>query len=476
MCCRYILVLTALLSSLGVYARSDSKWSLQECIQYAIQHNISIKQDSITAKNSHYALQQSKYNKYPTLNVTPNYGESFGRSINPTTNQFVDQSYSYVSLGASANVLLYSWNQLRNTVEKNKYALMASLADLDQLKDDVSLNVALGFLSAVLAKEQIEISQNQVSLTQAQLEQTRAFVESGRLPELNLAQLESQLATDSSTLINSIANYNSSVLDLKALLNLDMSAPLDIELPNVDMAGLLSLPPYQPEEIYQSAKKHFGSIKGSEYRVAAAEKSLLAAKSALYPQLSLGLNLGSNWASNYQTYSYSNTLLGYQPIGFVAPSGDTVYQPVYKTTLNNMPFGQQMQNNFRQTVSLNLNIPIFNNWQSQFSVKQAQNNLFSQQLNQFNAEITLKQNVYKAYNNAYNSVQKYNAAKRADTAGKRALDFAKKRYDLGLTSTVDFLVTQNSSFGATSNLTIAKYDLIFKLKVLDYYLGKELKL
>jgi outer membrane protein len=135
-----------------------------------------------------------------------------------------------------------------------------------------------------------------------------------------------------------------------------------------------------------------------------------------------------------------------------------------------------MKNNIRQMVGVNLNIPLFNGWQSQYAVKQAKINLAQQELSQYNTELTLKQTVYKAHNDALNSIQKYNAAKRAEDAAKRALDFARKRYELGLTSTVDLLVTQNTEYATAANLVNAKYNLIFKLKVIDFYLGKELKL
>jgi outer membrane protein len=153
-----------------------------------------------------------------------------------------------------------------------------------------------------------------------------------------------------------------------------------------------------------------------------------------------------------------------------------VYQPVFKTLTPTVPINDQLRNNIRHSVVLNLNIPLFNSWQSQFAVRQAKINLQQQMLGEENAELQLRQNVYKAHNNAKNSVQKYNAAKRAHDAAKRALDFASKRYELGLTNTVELLVTQNSEFAASANLISAKYDLIFKLKVIDYYLGKELKL
>jgi len=454
----------------------DNVWSLEQCVKYAIDHNISIKQDSLTARLARYTLLQSQLSQLPVVSANGSYGKSFGRSINPTSNEFVEGDYNSLTASGTGSLLLFGWNQVRNTIAKNRYSLEASLAALDQLKDDISLNVANSFLIALLAQEQIEISANQVALSKAQLDQTRAFAESGRLPELNVAQLESQLASDSATLINSIASYNSDILDLKALLNLDFNVPLSIKVPGVEPGEQALVSNLQPEEIYQEARKHFGAIKGSLLQVSSAEKGVDAAKGNLYPQLSLGYQVGTNWASNYLNYVPTNQLIGSQPIGITGHSLDTVYQPVYKILTPAIPFNTQINNNFRQLVFLNINIPIFNSWQSQYALRQAKINLSQQQLNEYNAELTLKQNVYKAHNNALNSIQKYYAAKRADDAAERALDFAQKRYDLGLTSTVDLLVTKNTAFNSASNLISAKYDLIFKLKVIDYYLGKELKL
>jgi len=457
----------------------DNVWSLERCVQYAINHNISIKQDSLTARLARYTLKQSEWSQLPVLSANGSYGSSLGRSINPTTNQFVDGDYNFLSASGNGNLLLFGWLTVRNTIAKNRYMLQASMADLDQVKDDVSLNVANDFLAALLAQEQINVSRNQVDVSKAQLDQTRIFAEAGRLPELNVAQLESQLATDSANLINAIANYTSALLDLKSLLNLDFNEPFSIKVPDVEVGEQLMVSSMQPEDIYQKARLHFGSIKGSELRVSAAEKNVNAAKGNLYPQLSLAYQVGTNFASNYQQVSgYSDTMSGLTP--YYSLNNNVRSYNIYETgalpVLTTTPFGSQLSNNFRQSVFLSLNIPILNGWMSQYSVRQAKINLAQQQLSEYNAELTLKQNVFKAHNNALNSIQKYNAAKRAADAAQRALDFAKKRYDLGLTSTVDLLVTQNTAFAASSNLVGAKYDLIFKLKVIDYYLGKELKL
>lgn len=466
------------LCSYACCAQQDSIWTLQRCVQFALDHNISIQQDVLNKRLAHYTLLQSQLAQLPSINGSGSLGRSYGRSIDPTTNQFVNGDYSFLTLAGNANVLLFGWFQQRNLIARNKFSLDASQSDLDQLKDDVSLNVATGYLRALLAKEQIYASEKQVDLSSAQLAQTRSFVASGRLPELNQAQEESQLATDSSNLITAIANYSSAIIDLKTLLNVDFTIPFVIAEPDIQLQDQIALGSLQPEQIYQTAHDHFGSVKGSILRVNAAEKSIAASRGALYPQLTLSGQVGTNWASTYSQIS-NYSISGFQPNGsyvLVNNLETPVYQPTFDYVTDPVPFGKQLSENFRQTVALNLNIPLFNGWQSAYTIRQAKINLNTAQLNQYNAELTLKQNVYKAYNDAVNSVQKYYAANRAADAAHRALDFAKKRYDLGLTSTVDFLVTQNSDYTATYNLLSAKYDLIFKLKVIDYYLGNELKL
>jgi outer membrane protein len=424
-------------------------------------------------------LQQSQLSQIPNVNASGSYGRSFGRSVDPTSNQFVNADYDFISLSGSANVLLFGWFQTRNTIAKNKLSLQAAHADLDQLKDDVSLNVATGFLRALLAQEQIRVNEYQVSLSKAQLDQTRKFAEAGRVPELNVAQLESQLATDSSNLISAISDYNASILDLKALLNLDFSVPFNVQPPEISIADQLNLSAMNPEQIYAQAARHFGSIRSSELKLEAAQKSLAASKAGLYPQLSLGGQIGTNFASTYKEAIGALTGIPQNTGSYIVDTNGTirpVYQPGYVINYSDVSLGKQLNNNFRQTVSLSLNIPLFNAFQTQTAVRQSRINVASQELNRYQAELTLKQNVYKAYNDAVNSVQKYNAALRAADASTRAYDFAKKRYDLGLTNTVEYLTTQNNQYRADANLLSAKYDLIFRLKVIDYYLGKELKL
>ena len=469
-------------SSFG-FAQTSDVWTLQQSVRYALDHNISVQQNELNERLAKLTLQQSQLSQIPSLNASSSYGRSYGRSVDPTTNQFVNRNYDFFSAGGNADVLLFGWFQKRNTIARNKFLLDATRADLDQLRDDVSLNVATGYLRALLAKEQIRVNEKQVELSKAQLQQTRQFVIAGRLPELNAAQLESQLASDSANLINAIAAYNSAILDLKAMLNLDFATPLAIQAPKAEVNDQLDLGNMKPEVIYAEAVKKFGSIRGGSLRLKASQKAVAAARGALWPQLGANAQFGTNYATTFTeitsvTEGPPQQTLAYVP--FSDPFSDTVLLPVYQPTFQyktrRIPFNTQLDNNFRQTISFALNIPIFNSWQAQTTLKQAKLSMLSDELNKYNAQLKLKQDVYKAYNEALNAIQKFYAAERAEQAARRAYEFAQKRYDLGLTNTVEYLVTQNTQFVSESNLLSAKYDLIFKLKVIDYYLGKELKL
>ena len=462
---------------------NSEEWTLQRTVAYALENNISIKQSELNKRLSELSFRQSQWSQLPNINANTQYGRSFGRSVDPTTNQFVNgSSYDYLTLSGNVDVLVFGWFQRRNTIAQNKYSLQAANSDLDQLKDDVSLNVATGYLRALLAKEQVKINQKKVELSKAQLEQTIQFARAGRVPELNVAQLESQLASDSSLLITAITDYNASILDIKALLNLDFDISFDVVAPQIPLTDALAMSTLSAQDVYLQAASHFGRIKSSEQKVIAARKGLAAAKGALYPRLSLTGNFGTNWASTVKEFSNFN-VTGTAPTGNFVPVrlgvGDTilpVYQ--YKGTFDSktVSINTQFDNNFRQGVAINLNVPIFNGLQSRTAVKRARINVQSEQLNKYQNELQLKQDVYKAYNNAQNAIQKYQAAVRAVIAARRAYGFAEKRYKLGLSNTVEYLTTQNNLYTAESNLASTKYDLIFKLKVIDYYLGEELKL
>lgn len=475
----YILVIPVLFIYSSLSAQ-DANWTLQRAVQYALDHNISIQQNELNRRLEKLTLQQNQLSQLPSVNVSTGYGRSFGRSIDPTSNQFVDgSSYDFMSLSGSADVLLFGWFQRRNRISQSKFNLQAAGKELEQLQNDVSLNVATGYLRILLAKEQVKINEQQVALSKQQLEQTRSFADAGRVPELNVAQLEAQLASDSSNLIGALTEYNAAILDIKALLNLDFTTPFEAVV-HQDIQADFNNAFIEPTEVYAAAVSRMPVIAGARLRLDAARKGHAAAKGGLLPQLALSAQAGTNYSTLNKDYSVTGATVSPVQGTYAFDSSRNDVLPVYQTTpvfaTSTLPLGKQLDNNFRQTISLGLNIPIFNGWQAQTAVRQAKINMLNQQLSVDQAELKLKQDVYKAHNDARNALQKYYAAQRASDAAKRAYEFAQKRNELGLTNTVEYLVIQNNWYRAEANRASAKYDLIFKLKVIDFYLGKELKL
>ncbi len=461
--------------------QADPAWTLQRCVSYAVDNNLSIQQSTLSERLAKLLLRQNEFSRLPSVAGGLFYGRAFGRSINPTTNQFEDAGYNFAGLSAQADVLVFGWFSRRSSIQASRLSAQAAAADLDQMKDDVSLNVATGFLRAVLAGQQISVAQKQVDLSSAQLQQTLRFVQAGRLPEVNAAQLQSQVATDSSTLISAQANCTAAVLDLKALLNLDFETPLRPVAPDLSSMSALSFSLPESAAVYAEAARHFGAVRASQLRLEASQKSAYSARAARLPQLSVGGQLGTNYASNFQTLTgITEGMAKPSPQYFVRGADSASPIPVFERSftpiLGNIPFSEQFQNNFRNTLTVNLTLPIFNNWQSQYNLRRAVAQSEIDRIGQTTSEVTLRQNVYKAHNDARTAIQKWIAADRAATAARRAFELGQKRYDLGLSNTVEYLSIQNNQYAAESRALQAKYDLVFRLKVIDYYLGRPLTL
>jgi len=473
----FLVLLLILLAPLSAFSQ-DSLWTLEGSIQYALQHNIDIRQSVLNERLAALQLKQSRFSQIPSVSGSADFGRSFGRSIDPTSNQFINAGYNFAGINANANVLLFGWFQKKNTISRDKFSLQAANADLDQLRDDVSLNVATGFLRILLANEQVRIAENQVNLSQKQRLQTKAFVEAGSKPELDLTQLEAQVATDSATYFTALTEYNQAVLDMKALLNLDIAEPYIAAAPQIDNFSYEEIITQKPDEIYEQAKGHLGSVKSSILKEEAARKGLAASKGALYPQLSLGAQAGTNYSSALKEIT-DFTVVGAQPNGSFINVNGTDY-PVYEPTIHygqiTTPFGKQLNNNFRQTVALSVTIPVFNGWVARNAVEQGKIDVQSKGLELERTKVKLKQDVYKAWYDARTAIQKYYAASRAAEASEKATTIASQRYELGLMNAVELLTTQNTGFKAKADALSAKYDLVFKLKVIDYYLGKAIKL
>jgi outer membrane protein len=485
---KYILYLFFITLSLSVTAQAPQQWDLKTCVEYAIQHNISVQQADIQARLAKLQADLAKSNQLPTLNGSSGMGLRLGRSIDPTTNGFTNTQFLYNNFGMNGGVQIFNAGKLRNNSDAATLSWQASEADKQNTSNDISLSVATYYLQVLSAIEQAEITKIQIAQTTQQLAATKKRVEVGLLPELNLLELETQLANDSSTYISANANVEQSKMSMKALLNLDASQPFDIQIQSVDQIKLQSFVDLQPDYVYTVAAANLPSVKAANFRVKAAEKNKLVAKANFYPTLSFGYNLSSNFSNVF------NYVSGYNLTGVSTPNATSpfvtvnsakyyIQSPVFSpvTTQRNWGniwngWGDQVNNNFGQSFGLQMSIPIFNGNQSKITYKQAILNYRNASLQQENTNLKLKQDIYTAYNNAVISFNKLVANKKAVASAEKTYLFATKRYDLGLLGTIELLNNQNNFLKAKVNFKAAQYEYVFRIKLLEFYKGESLSL
>ena len=462
------------------------KWDLKKCVEYAMQHNISVKQADIQSRIAALQYKQAKLNKLPTANLSTGIGLQFGTSINRATNVYSDEQALYQNFQFSSNMQLYNFGRIKNNILTQQYSAEASLLDIAKASNDAALSVTTYYLQVLSAGEQMNISVLQIHQTEEQKDITNKKVIAGSLPELNLAELEAQLATDSSNYIAAKTNYDQSLLMLKGLLNLDAALPFDIEVPNVDKIPVEPIAALQPEPLYQLALTTQPTQKGNELRIKAAEKNVLVSKAAMYPVISMGINLSSNFYNSFNNYT-GYTFNGYTPTGeyVIDKSGNqlSVLSPDYTINQSRRSFselwngwGEQLKHNFGQGIGFNISVPLFNNGQAKIGYEQSKLNLKSYTLQQEQANSKLKQDIYTAYTNAINAFQKLSSGQKTIETSQKAYDFAVKRYDNGLLTTLDLLTNQNNLLRAKMQQVVNQFDYVFKMKLLEFYKGQGLKL
>jgi len=430
----------------------------------------------------------AKNSQLPSVSGSSGMGLRLGRSIDPTTNGFTNTQFLYNNFGLNGGVQIFNAGKLKNNASATQYSWQASLADMQNAANDISLNVATFYLQILSAIEQTEIAKIQITQTKEQLTATKKRVDVGLLPEINLLELETQLANDSSNYISAISNVEQSKLSLKALLNLDAAKSFDVVVQPVEQIQLQNFADLQPEYVFSIASQNLPNVKAANYRVKAAEKNVKSAKASFSPSLSFGYALSSNFSNQFKYIS------GYEFSGYSTPTAVSPYvninntkyyvqSPVFTTTSATRNWssiwkgwGTQVDNNFGQSLGFQLNIPIFNGGQAKIAYQQAKLNFRSASLQEENTQRKLKQDIFSAYTNAVVALNKLNATQKAMTSAEKAYSFATKRYELGLLGTIELLNNQNNYLKAKVNFKSAQYEYVFRIKLLEFYKGVNLTL
>lgn len=467
-----VLVFMAILPS--VQAQNQPKiLTLQECLDQALKENLTIQQTQLQADLSKVTLTQSQQDRLPTLNGTTNYNLNYGRSIDPGSNSFVNQTVRSNNLQLFTSIPLYQGNQLVNTIKRNSYDQRAAEADVARARNDIMLNVVTFYTQVIFNNEILKTSQAQRNSTVAQLERTQKLFNAGAVPETNVLELKSQLASDDVNIINAQNNINIAKLNLAQMLNLPNAATFELEVPAIkdpDQDVII----VDANQIFEIAQLNLPEVKAADLRVNSALAGIDISKGAYYPRLNLNGSISTIYSSARTLSVLSNTYEA-QPIGFTDATGSQpliVYAP--GRTSAKYPFVDQLNDNQSKNISLSLNVSIFNGFQVRNNVNRSKLNHKNAILNTELVRDQLQKNVQQSVADALAAQKKFGAVKNQLAALEQSYKNAEIRFANGVMNATDFNVARNNFTKAQSDLIQAKYDYTFKLKVLDYYQGKPL--
>jgi len=470
---RVILLSAFLLVSAIGYTQEKKVWTLRELIDYAISNNLTIKRSTYNVESNEINALQTKMAMLPTLNANGNYGWNWGRTIDPTTNIFTTNQVRSSNLGANSSLLLWNGFRLFYNMKQGEVDLEAVNEDLIKARNDVILNVITLYLNVVFNKELYNVAQLQVNSTLEQLERTKKLVDAGSVPIADMLNLDAQLATNELNVIQRENSLNLSILQLKQALQLPSSTSMDVELPQLDLQNQLDITK-TVDEIFDIATMTMPEIKAAELRKRSSMFGYRAAKGNLYPRLSVNASYSTIYSDQRQQF-FADGGFSTQTsnVGYVQGSGTPVLRDVTTPTGQFLvpSLGDQYRDNRGRSVGISLQIPIFNGLSTRSAMQRAAISQSLADITFRETSSTLRQTVETAYNNALAAIKTYQSTEKQVKARDEAFRMAKQRYNLGAVNFVDYQVAENNLFQAESDLLRAKYDFIFRKKVLDFYQG-----
>lgn len=426
-----------ILLTITVTITNAQSLSLQQAIDTAIATNIAVKHSAIAVEQSAINWQQAKTNLLPDLNASFNHGMNQGRSIDPFTNTYVNQKINYASYAIGSGIVLFNGMSLQSNIRQNAFAYEASRMELQQAKDDLTLNVILAYLTVLNNEDLLTMAVRQSELSQKQLERLQVLDKQGAVSPSMLADLRGQLLNDQLT-INSLKNLlETSRLTLAQMMNVPYRSTVTLERINTE--EFLTRYEKTNEEVYNDALQQFALIQSVGLRKKSAAYGVKALKGQLFPTLSLNGNLQTNYSS------------------------------VAQNTAGKIPYDDQVRNNIFSTVNLGLRVPIFNSFRIKNRIRLAELDLKNNSLIEENTRLALKNLVDAAYLNMTSAYDRYKLALDQVTAYTESFKAAEARFNAGVGTSIDYLTAKNNLERANLTLVSSRYDFVLRKKVLDYY-------
>ena len=421
---------------IGILAPAEKVWTLQDCLDYAVENNITVKKTVLDKTTAQLNYQQQKNNKLPTIYGSSSFGLTNGSSIDPITSSFVNQNVLSNSFGLSGNVTIYQGNKLNLQIEQNKILVGQSELYKKQAENNIVLNVLNAYLQSLYYYEGIESAKYAANSSAQELKLTQTKYKNGAISKLDLADVETQDAQNQYTVVNNENLYNQQVLKLKQLLELDPS--VDFQIEKIALNDLMETIP-DKQAVFAQAKENLPDLKIYDSQNEVLAKALQISKAGYLPTLSATAGLNTGFTST-QDYSYLN----------------------------------QFKNNFNKSLGLSLNIPIFSKKQNDTNVKLAQIDIEQNKLDKISASKTLYSSIETAWQNAVANQAQQKSSKVARDNAKLAYDLSSKKYEFGGLTTTELSVSRNTYLTNEQTYLQSKYMAVLYTQLLNFYQGKTL--
>lgn len=453
----------------------QKKWSLKECIDYAYKNNVALNQQILTNEVIKINYKQANENRLPNLNLNDVQGINFGNTVNSTTNQVIHQNTISNTPSLVSSVNLFNGLKLINLVKEARQNYEASKLDIETQKNNLALNVTAAYEQILFEYEAVTIAEHQVETDSVQVKRMELFVSVGQSPEDSLYLIKAQLAIDRSAVVTAQTQVDLSNLQLEQLMEMPIIQGFAIEQPEKnEISPNIAI---DAADIYKIAENNLPDIHSAELKTKAYETDLLVNKAALLPTLTLNGGLTTEYFSALSPQMSYQTKYLDETIGYVQniPT-ENVVGPVSVTTSSTRTYGffRQYNDNFSQYISFSLNVPIFNYYKARNNIQLSKIAIENAKLNEQAVKNTLRKNVETAYTNQVAGSKNYIATREQLTAETKAYTDMRKKYNVGLASTTDYLVEENNYYKAVIANLQAKYEYIFETKVVDFYTGKPL--
>lgn len=454
---------------------AQDTWTLEECITYAIEQSLTVEQAEINLQSAGVNQKEAKDSRWPSLNANVGTGLNFGRVINPSTNSFETDNSIFSNYGISSGVNIFAGNRINNSIKRNNLDVDAATSDLKQARVGLALDVATAFLNALFAKENLRNAEKKRELSQKQLDQIDKLIAAGSRPASERYDILAQISLDEQEVVQFDNSITQAHLVLKHHMRLEPEYDLQLENPDINEDILSRIDTYTFDQVYEAALHTQPQVQAQEARIESSILDEKIAQGARYPTLSMSASAGTNTTDLDKFVSESTVSREAVSGVYVDGMPDRVEQDVFNNTLSQTPYGDQINNNLGYGVSLNLTIPIYNNYRNKAVVDRAHLNVLRAQ----NVDEQIKQQLKTEIQNALASAR---AAKESLEASQAALDAAEiaytnseKRFNLGALNSYDLINAQNRLDSARVNLTISKFDYTFRILIVEYYMGKGLK-